>query len=120
MSTPPLAQKITHSVTVQRRDGSTVTHTAEFTQYMVHEAVSGVVAVEAICDGDLSTAARHTLPNDLAGMADADILAEVQVHVKRVAELHAARDRAVDYLSSLLPQPSSAPAPPPLTPKPSP
>ena len=107
-----MVQKITHSVVVQRRDGSTVTHTAEFTRYLLHEAVSGVVAVEAICDGDASTASRHTLPDDVAGMTDADILAEVQGHVQRVAERHAARDRATDYLASLLPPP-----PPPLTPK---
>lgn len=101
---------ISFSVTVQRRDGSTVTHTAQFVRY-VQEA-DGIIAVEAICDGDELTRSRHTLPFDLAGISDADLVAEIQAHVQRVAQGHAARQRAGDLLASLVP-PAAQTAPQP-------
>ncbi len=110
---------VTRSVTTKRSDGSSFTHTAVFVRYEV--VADGIIAVEGMCCSDDKTRSRHTLPFDVAGRTQADILAEINDHLDRIAQGHAARQVARDFLETLVPvaaPPPALAAPQPLTPNP--
>ena len=98
---------ISKSAQITLRDGSVVTHTAQFTGHVEDENASGMLIIEAVCCGDPSTASRHRFPNDITTYSQAAIQAEIEDHVQRVATHHASVQKAKDFISGMLP-PSTA------------
>lgn len=90
---------VSYTITVQKRDGSEATHTAEAVD---HKAVAdGAISVCAMCCEDGLTASWHTFYG-ISTMSEADIQAEIQGHVQRVATHHASLERAMDLIPLLL------------------
>ncbi len=90
---------ITHKATIKLPDGSTADHIAEAIRY--RHVADGAVAVLARCCGDSSTDSWHSF-YDVAKMSDEDITKEVQEHVQRKAEHHAAVHRSEGFIRTLL------------------
>jgi hypothetical protein len=131
--------KITYQVTITLASGATAVHVAELLG--VRHTADGASAATAACCGkigalltcsacggsgcqtcggsgsikDEDTRSNHAF-YDIANMTDADILAELQVHVERVANHHAGAHKAREFIASLTaPDPAPNPAPSPTT-----
>ncbi len=94
-----MSDHIKHTATIALLDGSAAAHTAEAVRYK--HLADGAVAVLATCCGNHADGSWHTI-YDLAKMTQDDITKEVQAHVQRKAEHHAAVHMAKDFLHTLV------------------
>lgn len=92
-------QHIKHTASIKLSDGTAVDHTAEAVRYR-HNS-DGSVAVFSYCCGIETEGSWHSF-YDVGNMSQDDIAAEVQAHVKRKAEHHAAVHMARDFMHTLL------------------